>query len=143
MSFPVFPPEIVDIIISMMDALGLIMLSKTCKKYRSDYIVHLAHDAEIYVEHPKKPYYLMRRDCELVLLGPHAINEMHLTLSISHMLPQVTHSFTARMLRSILDEKLQFGYVPRHHYYGDGEHFMVWDSKHKKLKPMYIKHKWR
>jgi hypothetical protein len=119
-------PELVDyIIFNHLDALGLIMLSKTCKKYRSDYVAYISSSGIIDVHYNITPLLakpMTSYMCKSLMVGPiksiclrydplnygGVIKSMfsHYLDPISYsdvIFPKIDHPFTAHMIGKFLE----------------------------------------
>jgi hypothetical protein len=99
-------PELVDYIIYVhTDALGLIMLSKTCKKYRSEYIAVIRRNGTLYIHHaiiPMYVYSITARTCQSLLKENTICTWREMDEDHNIVLPKIDHPFTAHMIRKIL-----------------------------------------
>jgi hypothetical protein len=106
---PVLPPVLVDyIIFEYTDALGLVMLSQTCKKYRSEYItIRLCRRKTIYISYiagdKPIPPFISPYICSKILVDKYDTSESDIGTLSKRIYPKITHPFTYRMIQKLLE----------------------------------------
>jgi hypothetical protein len=101
----VLPDEIAELIIfEHADILTLIMLSKTCKKYRSEYIVRFYPFDTVAIMHDidGESSIVVPYLCSKILHNPYVLNWDNGFGEGSYTYPKVTHRLTARIISELL-----------------------------------------
>ena len=102
---PALLDELVELIIfEHADVLSLIQISKTCKKYRSEYIVQF-YRTIVVVLHDigKDPFPVVTPDvCSTILCHQHVQFQPWGGIDQAHVYPKITNPFTFHLIQKLL-----------------------------------------
>jgi hypothetical protein len=100
----VLPDEIAELIFEYTDVLTLILISKTCKKYRSEYIVNLHNNrlAVLIYNNGGKLMPMIPCICLNILREPYVETIPARFGTVTNIYPVITHPFTRRMVERMM-----------------------------------------
>jgi hypothetical protein len=113
-------PDIMNLIFDHANLHTLLKFSRTCKKYRSDYVIVTTGDGDVRIKYTYHDIHLLLDwgygedllERQVVL----SYNNVRENISLSFDLPKVTHPFTRRILEKISEV---YDEAPYHDiYYG-------------------------